>query len=233
MTIFSKALSFVVLVFLPLQACGQEKANKNMESSSNTSSISLLKAVSDKDATLVSEILKTRPNLEIKDHKGRTALMIATYQDDHHMAKILISAGADVNSQDDLLNSPHLYAGANGNLEILKMTLTHGAKFNIYNRYGGTALIPAAERLHLDIVKTLIETPEYPIEHINNLGWTALLEAIILGSRNKTQLAIVKILVAAGADVNIADNEGITPLQHAKNRNLDAIVQILMEAKAR
>ncbi|MEO9076703.1 MAG: ankyrin repeat domain-containing protein, partial [Gelidibacter sp.] len=184
------------------------------------------------DTTLVAKILSSNPDLEIRDNKGRTPLMVATYNADGKIAELLISAGADVNAQDDLLNSPHLYAGASGDLSILKMSLANGAKFDIYNRYGGTALIPAAEKRHLEVVKILTEIPDYPIDHVNNLGWTALMEAIILGATGETQVAIVKVLVDAGADVNIADNDGVTPLQHAKNRNMDKIAKILIAANA-
>ncbi|RXJ49675.1 ankyrin repeat domain-containing protein [Gelidibacter gilvus] len=228
----SKIITTLWIACLPLQSCGHPNGNKNMKLSTQDSISSLLKAVSEKDATLVAKILSSNPDLEIRDNKGRTPLMVATYNADGKIAELLISAGADVNAQDDLLNSPHLYAGASGDLSILKMSLNHGAKFDIYNRYGGTALIPAAEKRHLEVVKILTEIPDYPIDHVNNLGWTALMEAIILGATGETQVAIVKVLVDAGADVNIADNDGVTPLQHAKNRNMDKIAKILVAANA-
>lgn len=229
----SKIITILGIACLPLQSCGNPNGNKNMKISNQDSTSSLLKAVSAKDATLVAKILSSNPDLEIRDNKGQTPLMIATYNADGKIAELLISAGADVNAQDDMLNSPHLYAGASGDLSILKMSLNHGAKFDIYNRYGGTALIPAAEKRHLEVVKILTEIPDYPIDHVNNLGWTALMEAVILGATGETQVAIVKVLVDAGADVNIADNDGVTPLQHAKNRNMDKIAKILIAANAR
>lgn len=217
----------MVLGCLPLQGCGNSNGNSKMNTTQNDSTSNLLEAVSKRDVKLVNTILSTEPDLEIKDGKGRTALMIATYNDDNEIAEMLISAGSNVNAQDEKLNSPFLYAGASGNLAILKMSLANGAAFDLYNRYGGTALIPAAEKGHLEVVKILTEIPDYPIDHINNLGWTALIEAIILSEKSETQTAIVKTLVEAGADVNIADKNGVTPLQHAKNRSLDEIVEIL------
>ncbi|WP_027124981.1 ankyrin repeat domain-containing protein [Gelidibacter mesophilus] len=232
MKIFHKVIILLVIAAVPLQSCGYSNENKNMKNLDQDSTLVLLKAVSEKNIKLVEKILASKPNLEITDNKGRTALMIATYNADGEIAKMLISAGADVNAQDDLLNSPHLYEGASGNLSILNMSLAHGAKFDIYNRYGGTALIPAAEKRHLEVVKILTEIPDYPIDHINKLGWTALLEAIILGATGETQVAIVKVLVDAGANVNIADKDGVTPLQHAKSRGMDKIVKLLMAANA-
>lgn len=225
-----KAITLMLIGCLPLQGCGNTNGNSKTKNSPNDSTSTLLKAVSEGDAKLVTKILSTEPDLEIKDRKGRTPLMIATYNEDNEIAEMLISAGSNVNAQDNKLNSPFLYAGASGNLPILKMSLANGADFDLYNRYGGTALIPAAEKGHLEAVKILTEIPGYPIDHINNLGWTALLEAIILSEKGETQIAIIKTLVEAGSNVNIADKDGVTPLQHAKNRSMDKIVKILSKA---
>ena len=72
------------------------------------------------------------------------------------LARLLIAAGADVNAKDDIEDSPYLYAGAEGRDEILKMTLAAGADLKSPNRYGGTALIPAAHHGHPETVKILL-----------------------------------------------------------------------------
>lgn len=216
-----------------MQSCNSSNGNNKMVNTASHSQSNLLEAVSENDIQLVREILSSKPDLEIKDKNDRTALMIAAYNNYNKIAELLIDAGADVNAQDNIQNSPFLYAGAEGNLAILKMGLENGANFNLYNRYGGTALIPAAEKGHLEVVKILTKVPDYPIDHINKLGWTALLEAIILSEKSETQTAIVKTLVEAGSDVNIADINGISPLQHAKDKRLDDIVNILLKSGAK
>ncbi len=60
--------------------------------------------------------------------------------------------------------------------------------------------------------------PAIDKDHVNKLGWTALLEAVILGDGGKTHTEIVRLLVEAGANPNIADRDGVTPLAHAKKR---------------
>ena len=112
------------------------------------------------------------------------------------------------------------------------MTLTHGADLGSTNRFGGTALIPASERGHVETVRTLIEAG-VAIDHVNRLGWTALLEAIILGDGGKRHRQIVGLLIAAGANVNLADNEGVTPLRHARDRGFDEIAALLEKAGAK
>ena len=130
----------------------------------------------------IRSILKDGVNINVQDANGRTSIMIATYNNDVKTAKFLIDAGADVNIQDDMKNNPFLYAGAEGYLEILKLTIDSGADPSITNRYGGTALIPASEHGYVDVIEELLTRTNIDVNHINNLGWTALLEAIILNN---------------------------------------------------
>src|SRR5204862_1917510 len=125
------------------------------------------------------------------------------------------AAGSDVNEKDDQQNSSFLLAGAEGFTDIVKLALRSGADLKSTNRFGGTALIPAAHHGHVETVRELLKSG-VPIDHVNNLGWTALLEAIVLGDGGARHTKIVRMLVAAKADVNIADKEGVTPLAEAK-----------------
>ena len=142
----------------------------------------------------------------------------------------MIEAGADVNAMDNISDSPYLYAGAEGRLEILRMTLEHGADLASVNRYGGTALIPAAHHGHIQVVAMLLRT-DTDIDHVNYLGWTALLEAIILGDGGPDYIEIVRLLIDAGADVGIPDDNDVTPLAHAKTSGYSEIVDLLTAAK--
>ena len=171
------------------------------------------------------------PLIDARDSRGRTALLIATQNNDVEAAGRLIAAGANVNAQDDLLDTPFLYAAAEGRLEILRMTLAAGADLASRNRYGGTGLIPAAHHGHVEVVRELLKT-SIAIDHVNRLGWTALLEAIILGDGGAAHTEIVRLLVAAGADVNLADSQGVSPLSHARQRGFLQIVNILERAGA-
>jgi ankyrin repeat protein len=119
---------------------------------------------------------------------------------------LLVAAGADVNAQDNIKDSPFLLAGASGDVDILKLLIaaTPGPDFKRVNRYGGSALIPACERGHVDAVKLLIKAG-LPVDHLNRLGWTGLLEAIIVSDGGKAHQQIVEALIGAGADVDLAD----------------------------
>lgn len=184
------------------------------------------------DVAGIRELLARGAAVDARDAQGRTALLVATHANHVAAARALVDAGADVNAKDSIEDSPYLYAGARGHLEILRMTLAHGADLRSINRFGGTALIPAAERGHVDTVRTLIGAG-VAVDHVNKLGWTALLEAVILGDGGPRHQQIVALLVGAKADVDLADRDGVTPLQHARRRGYKAIEAILVAAGAR
>lgn len=175
----------------------------------------------------VAKALDKGVNINTQDGNKRSLLLLAVINKQADMIKLLTERGADVNMQDNIQDSPFLYAGATGQTEALQLFLTNGAKFDIYNRYNGTALIPACERGHVETVRLLANTKGYPINHVNRLGWTGLLEAIILGDGSQKYQQIVQILKDAGADITISDNNGISPLQHAKNRGFTEVAKIL------
>ncbi|MEO7402990.1 MAG: ankyrin repeat domain-containing protein, partial [Burkholderiales bacterium] len=96
-------------------------------------------------------------------------------------------------------------------------------------RFGGTALIPACHYGHVQTVRELLAT-KIDVDHINNLGWTALLEALILGDGGASHTEIVRLLLQAKASPNIADRDGVTPLGHARRRGYGQIGVLLERA---
>jgi ankyrin repeat protein len=116
---------------------------------------------------------------------------------------------------------------------MVRLLLSVGARAgNVTSPYDGTALIAAAHLGHDGVVRALIAA-KAPLDHVNNLGWTALIEAVILGDGGPRHVATVRALVQAGADVNLPDRQGVTPLGHARQRGYDAMVAILRQAGAR
>jgi ankyrin repeat protein len=189
------------------------------------------------DAAAVRKLIGEGASVQARDGRGATALLAATQghaKGGNHVeaARLLIAAGADVNARDNIEDTPFLYAGAEGRNAILEMTLAAGADLKSTNRYGGTALIPAAHHGHPETVKILLAT-KIDKDHVNKLGWTALLEAVVLGDGGKTHTEIVRLLAEAGANPNIADRDGVTPLAHAKKRGYRAMIAILEKAGAK
>jgi ankyrin repeat protein len=190
----------------------------------------MIQAAEAGDNTTVRQFLAQGADINAQDDRGRTPLMAATHGNHVETVRVLIEAGADINIRDNRSDNPFLYAGAEGLLDILKLTIDAGADTRLTNRFGGTALIPAAERGHVEVVQELLNRTDVEVNHINNLGWTALLEAIILGDGGERHQQIVRLLVDHGANIMIADKDGVTPLEHARARDFRAIEQILLEA---
>lgn len=192
----------------------------------------LLQSAEKGDLAGVQQQLRSGAAVDARDARQRTALLIATWADHPAVAQALIAAGADVNAKDDQQDSPYLVAGAHGRTEILKMTLAHGANLRSTNRYGGTALIPASEKGHPEAVRLLIAAGS-DVDFVNNLGWTSLLEVTILGKDTDVYQDIIRQLIAAKANLNLPDREGVTALQHAQNRGLTRIAALLVKAGAK
>ena len=158
-----------------------------------------------------------------------TPLIAAAYRNHLEVAQVLIDADADVNVQDSTQQSAYLISTSDGYLELLRLTLAAGADVHSKDSYNGTGLIRAADRGHVEIIAELLET-DIEIDHINRLGWTALLEAIILGDGGPRHTEVVRLLVEAGADVTLADGNGVTPIEHARRRGYTEMLSILEAA---
>jgi len=181
------------------------------------------------DTKTVLKLLKDGAKVNATDKSGRTAVLAATKNNKVDTVKALIENGADINIRDNNLNNVLLYAGAEGILPIVKLAIEAGADTKLTNRFGGTALIPASERGHVEVVKELLMNSDIDVNHINNLHWTALMEAVILGDGGEKHQKIVQLLVEHGADSNIGDKEGMTLLEHAQSRGYKKIEKILKD----
>jgi ankyrin repeat protein len=186
----------------------------------------LVEAAARGDLPRVQALLERGADVEQRDANGRTAVLAATAGNHVSVVQALIARGADVNAQDQQRDSAFLLAGARGHTDIVRATLAAGADLKSTNRYGGTALIPACHHGHVDTVRLLLTTA-IDVDHVNNLGWTALLEAVILGDGGPAHTEIVRLLIGRKANVNLPDKQGVTPLQHARQRGQDQVVKLL------
>ena len=192
----------------------------------------LLLAIQRGDREAIPKLLQEGADINVRDAQGRTPVMIATYQHNTKMVRELLQAGADINIRDNNKENPLLHAGAQGWLDILKLAIEAHADTSLTNRFGGISIIPASERGHVEVVRELLTCTNINVNHINNLGWTALLEAIVLSDGGQAHQQIVQLLIDHGADVNLPDKDGVTPLQNARKRGFTEIERILQQAGA-
>ena len=184
------------------------------------------------DVTAVEQAVKAGAPIESRDANGRTPLHVAIFRQHGEAARRLIALGADPNALDAQRYDIVTIASVANDMPMLKLALEGGCRAtNVTSPYEGTALIAAAHLGHDEVVRTLIDA-DAPLDHVNNLGWTAVIESIVLGDGGNHHVATLQALVAAGANVNLADHSGATPLALAKRRGYAEMVSILQKAGA-
>jgi ankyrin repeat protein len=172
-------------------------------------------------------------DLNTRDGNGRTPLHVAAFQGHGAAARTLITVGADPSLLDNQRYDAVTIAAVRDDVPTLKALLAAGASAKLITSvYAGTALIAAAHLGHDGIVRELIRAGA-PLDHVNNLGWTALIEAVVLGDGGARHNETVRALLEAGADARIPDRNGATPLQLAPVRGYGGMVSLLREDSSR
>jgi uncharacterized protein len=165
-----------------------------------------------------------------RDSNGRTPLHVAAFQGHGAVAQALIAAGSDPGLLDNQRYDAVTIAAVRDDVPTLKALLASGASAKLITSiYDGTALIAAAHLGHDGVVRELIRGGA-PLNHVNNMGWTALIEAVILGDGGPRHTETVRALVEAGATPQISDRNGLTPLNHAEARGYTSIASIVSQA---
>lgn len=220
---------FVVLVL----GCAEAVAQVPPTPSELAAYIGLHAAAARGEAEEIARLAAGGADPNARDSYKRTPLHVAAYRSQAGALRALVKAGANPNALEYDRYDIVTIAAVADDVPTLKVALEIGCRAsNITSRYDGTALIAAAHLGHDEVVRTLIRAGA-PLDHVNNLGWTALIESIVLGDGGPRHTATLKALVEAGANVNLADGNGATPLALAKGRGYRAIAAILEKAGAR
>jgi uncharacterized protein len=185
------------------------------------------------DTATIERLAASGTAIDSRDRNGRTPLHVAAFMSQQDAARTLMRLGADPNGLEAQKYDIVTIASVADDVPMLEVALAGGGSAaNITSPYEGTALIAAAHLGHDEIVRTLIAA-KAPLDHVNNLGWTAVIESIVLGNGGKRHIATLEALVKAGANVNLADRGGKTPLSLARGRGYAEMAMILEQAGAR
>lgn len=179
------------------------------------------------DLNALRSLIAAGADLDARDGNGRTPAHVAAFASNDAELQALAAAGADMNALDDQVYDVLTIAAVANDPDMVALALRLGNRPDLVTSvYDGTALIAAAHLGHQEVVRRLIDGGA-PLDHVNNLGWTALLEAVILGDGGPDHVGTVRALVDAGADITLADRDGVTPLQHAEARGYEKVAEIL------
>jgi ankyrin repeat protein len=185
------------------------------------------------DLVQLKKLLASEARANARDPFGRTPVHVATFARQPEVIRALALAGANLELlENDRYDAVTVAAVANDE-DTLRVLLGLGASAKLTtSRYDGTALIAAAHLGHDGVVRQLIAAGA-PLDHVNNLHWTAMIEAIVLGQGGAKHQAVLQALLAAGASSRLTDREGNAPLALAKARGYAAMVDMLEKAGAR
>ncbi|UCH74588.1 MAG: ankyrin repeat domain-containing protein [Rhodospirillales bacterium] len=225
------SLILALAALLPLRVTGVALA-QTPPSAAEIAGYDGLHAVAHRgDVAAIRRLVADGADLEARDGAGRTPLHVAAFASEDAAVRALAAAGADLDALEHQAYDIVTIAAVANDSELLGLALKLGAGAgNVTSPYDGTALIAAAHLGHHLVVARLVEAGA-PVDHVNNLGWTALIEAVILGDGGPDHIATVEALLAGGADTAIADRQGMTPLDHARARGYAEMVRLLEAAR--
>ena len=182
------------------------------------------------DVAMIQRLAAKPEALNATDAHGRTPLHVATFAKQREAIRALAKAGAELNRLENDRYDAVTIAAVADDEDTLRVLLQLGASAKqTTSRYDGTALIAAAHLGHDGVVRQLIQAGA-PLDHVNNLHWTAAIEAVVLGNGGVRHQATLKALIDAGANVSLTDRQGQTPLQLARSRGYAEMVTLLENA---
>lgn len=216
-----------LLFALTLGTAGSALAQTAPSASDIASYTGLHLAAHEGDVDEINRLIAEGADVDVRDRSQRTPAHVAAFASHDDALTALANGGADMNALENRVYDVLTIAAVADDPEMVSLAIKLGnAPDMITSVYDGTALIAAAHLGHHDVVARLVAGGA-PLDHINNLAWTALIEAVVLGDGGPDHIKTVQILVDAGADKSIGDRDGITPLQHAISRGYAEMVEIL------
>ena len=209
----------------------KEQEESKEEKSINLMDKQLLLSATLGDTETAMKLIQDGANINVEGDNGETPVLAATYQNHVETVKALMVQVLILKLK--MRNKViHFFMRVEGYTDIVKVLINAGVNTKETTKSGGTALISASERGHVEVVKELLEHTDIDVNYKNARGGTALVEAIVLGNGSENHKKVIQMLIDHGADVNMANKENITPLQYAEKRGFKDIANMLRVAGA-
>jgi len=187
-------------------------------------------AAAEGDVATVEALIEGGVDIDVTNRQRRTAVLVAAMNQQYELVGRLAELGADIDRQDETRFNPFLYGCIQDDARLVRMMVRAGADLDRLTRFGGVGLHPAAEKGYVELVRELLETTDVNVNHTNWVGWTPLLEAVILRDGGPVQQEIVKLLLEHGANPNMTDKYGKTPRELALELGFGEIAELLAAA---
>lgn len=191
-----------------------------------TQNIELFEAAAAGDQTKLAALINT-DNINVRDKGKRTLILVAAQNKHYELVRWLAEQGADIDAQDNKCFNPFIHGCINNDLTLVKMMVELGTDLTRLTRFGGNGLTPAAEKGYEEIVTYLLENTDINVNLTNTVGWTALIESIILNDGGPKMQRIVETLLKHDADPRMTDEWGVPPLELAKRKGYHEIATII------
>ena len=193
----------------------------------------LCNACREGDLFKVRRLIKEGHDVNTRGEYGRTPLIEAAIEGHDQVVEELITEGAHVNVKNKYSQLTALYCASwNGHCSVVKTLCAAGADTNVQDKEGETPLMGAAYWGRDEIVCELIRAGA-SVNVVTSRWWGGLAAgSTALHFAAAKNFSVVKRLCAAGADTNVQDRFGVTPLMCAVERGSDEIVCELIRAAA-
>ncbi|WP_341811169.1 ankyrin repeat domain-containing protein [Wolbachia endosymbiont (group A) of Oxytorus armatus] len=183
----------------------------------------LLAAVQGGDFKKVKDLVSRGASLDAKDKEGKIPLHFAAQEGNLDMVQFFLNRGANTKAEDMYGWTPLHFASAYGKFDVVKFFLDSNINIRAKDRYGDTPLHLAAQNNDKsEIVESFLDSDANNINDRTNNGWTPL-HVALQGNKPST----VKLLLGVGADIEVQDIFGETPLVIATRAGYTDIVKIL------
>jgi ankyrin repeat protein len=178
----------------------------------NRSRTPLMYACKGRDFETVIFLIAQGADVNVADHNGKTVLMYACEVGSFELVKLLIAQGANVSAADYLRKTVLMYACGAGIFQTIELLIAQRVDINLADSGGKTALMYACEcgKGEKGVINLLIQSGA-------DIGARDLYQQGILAYTSNTEnLAIVELIIAQGAKVNVADYHNRTPVMYAQ-----------------
>ena len=188
------------------------RAGAQLELQDESGWTALIWAARHRQGRVLKALIASGARTDVRDNEGQTALTLISSRGYTEIAAILTDAGADINLQDNRGNTALIYSSSRGHWRVVKLLLSiDGVDVHALNKNLETALHCSVYHGHVQVVESLIASGgKESIDAQNTAGETALMQAARFGEEE-----LVKVLMAAGARLDLKNKSGVTALDVA------------------